>query len=338
MSKGDKHLTYFNTSAERITGFSHDTVISKKCKNVFRSFICKENCPIKTVIETEQPIYHYKKSILTKSNRKVIIDSCMSPLKNCDGKTIGIVEVFRDATELKKLEREIIYSEKLAAIGKLAAGISHEINNPIGSILAAIEVVLQKIENRSPGTEDIETVIKYLKSIEGEAIRCGNIIRNFLNFSREFESKKIPTDVNKILKDVIFLISPQSSRQKVSVEKNLSSNLPDILADAIQLKQVFMNVILNSLDAMLRGGKLSITSKFDIVKSLVIVKITDTGCGIAKEKLPHLFDLFYTSKEIGKGTGLGLPVSREIIERHNGSIEVQSKVGKGTSFIVSFPK
>ncbi|MDD5530535.1 MAG: ATP-binding protein [bacterium] len=330
-------VIYLNKSAERITGFCLNAVREHKCKDVFKGSICKKDCPLKTVIRTGQPTYHHKKDILTAKKQKITINSYISLLRDCNGKGAGIIEVFRDATELVKLEKEMIYSERLAAVGKLAAGIAHEINNPLSGISAAIEIVLKKIENRSPNLEDLKIVTEYLKSVEGEVIRCGNITRNFLNFSREVGFEKTPTNINKVLKDIIFLIEPQAFILKVNIEKKLDPNLPNITVDNIQLRQVFVNIILNSLDAMQSGGKLMICSKFVKTKSSFVVEITDTGCGISEEKLPHLFDLFYTSKEAGKGTGLGLPVSCEIIKRHNGSIDVRSEVGKGTSFTITLP-
>jgi two-component system NtrC family sensor kinase len=231
----------------------------------------------------------------------------------------------RDA-ELDSHMKELLKAEKLIAAGKLAAGIAHEIGNPLAGISNCAKLIRRNLPEKD------SQISKYLSSIENEVERSSKTIRNFLNFTRETELRFEMVDINSIIEDTLLLIIPQASSQKVTVTKELN-HVSRIRGDRIQLKQVFTNIILNSLGAMSGGGKLHIKS--EEIDARIKVTFSDTGVGIEEKNLRKIFEPFFTTKR--NGTGLGLSVVYKIIDKHNGSIEVKSDVGKGTEFIIRLP-
>jgi len=239
--------------------------------------------------------------------------------------------------ELKKQQKQIMRAEKLAAIGQLAAGVAHEINNPLGGISNCIKLISNKINKPNPKPKDFKDSIRYLRTSEQELNRCIGIVRNFLAFSRRPSFNPVLTNINTVILELIALTEPQASVQNILITKELDSDLPQVKVDAQQLHQALMNIILNSLEAMPKGGKLKVSSVYDQRDEAIKIEITDTGYGISEDNLPYLFDPFFSSKPEGKGTGLGLSIVYEVIDEHNGSIEVKSEVNKGTTFIVKLP-
>ena len=230
--------------------------------------------------------------------------------------------------ELQETQAQLIQSEKLASIGQLAAGVAHEINNPLGVMLGFTQVMLKKLP-------ESDRLCKPLSSIEREGLRCKKIIQGLLDFSRRSTPTLQPVNLNESVEAACKLIEHQITIDNVRLIKGLAPNLPNIEADANQLQQVFVNLIVNAYQAMHQGGDLRITTR--AVGNQVQAIFADSGMGISPENLKHIFDPFFTTKEVGKGTGLGLSVSYGIIESHGGKIEVDSQVGGGTRFVVSLP-
>ena len=230
--------------------------------------------------------------------------------------------------ELKKTQQQLIRSAKLASLGKLAAGVAHEINNPLAIILNYCYLLLRRLGEQ-------EAYGKNLKMMISEVTRCSRIVKSLLDFAREAPPEMHKVDLNRLIEHSLTLMKDQSAFFNIKVIKNFDNNCPHINADADQLEQVFMNIILNAAEAMPEGGSLTIrTAKKD---GYVEVRFADTGYGIRQKDISKIFDPFYSTKEVGKGIGLGLSVSYGIIERHNGSIEVTSSLRKGTIFILKFP-
>jgi len=228
---------------------------------------------------------------------------------------------------LKESREQLIHAEKLTSLGQLAASIAHEINNPLAGVLTYTKLLEKKLAG---DTFRKEEALDYLSKMESEVSRCSRIIRNLLDFSRQTEPRFRLVDINQVLEQVLAMVGHQAQMQKVEVVKEFSSSVPEVMADFDQLQQVFTNLTLNAIQAMSGGGKL--TLRTSVANGQVRVDIHDTGCGISKENLSKLFTPFFTTKEKGKGVGLGLAVVRRIIERHKGEIKVQSEVGKGTTF------
>ena len=243
-----------------------------------------------------------------------------------------------DITLRKQTEEELIRSEKLVSLGQLAASVAHEVNNPLAGILVYITLLLNKYKEKKLQTEVTENqLLKMKKELE----RTTRIIRNLLDFSRQSDPTIRPVELNKIVEAALLLVRHQINLENIKLEKKLDKKLPLVLADFDQIQQVLINIILNATQAMPEGGNLTITTSVnegikigETLKNTVRIEIRDTGVGISKENLSKLFTPFFTTKERGKGVGLGLPVVHGIIERHKGKIEVDSELNVGTTFTI----
>jgi two-component system NtrC family sensor kinase len=234
--------------------------------------------------------------------------------------------------QLKEMTRQqLMRSERLATLGQLAAGVAHEINNPIAGILTYIRLIQKRI-TKAPdcGDNDLK---RYLTIMERETDRCGTIVRNLLDFARQSEPNLKSVDVNIIINESLELLDHKLRLQNIEIEKQYGKT-PQIIGDFAQLQQSFMNLILNASEAMENGGKLTI--KTQLAEGMVEIEFIDTGKGIPKENLTKIFEPFFTTKQ--KGTGLGLSVVFGIINRHQGEIEIKSDIGKGTIFTIRLPK
>ncbi|MCX8111082.1 MAG: ATP-binding protein, partial [Syntrophorhabdaceae bacterium] len=227
---------------------------------------------------------------------------------------------------LEQAQAQLIKTEKLASIGQLAAGVAHEINNPLGTIMIYAHILQRGLDKDDPRREDIDLIIS-------EANRAKEIVQGLLSFARETKLKPGPTNINDLLEDVLGLVINQSLFHNIKIEKRFHDDLPTIVADETKLKQVFLNIILNAAQAMEGNGRLIISTTLD--KNYIKIRIQDTGPGIPPEIMGNLFSPFFTTKE--KGTGLGLAISYGIIERHMGKIDVETELGKGTAFIIYLP-
>jgi len=231
--------------------------------------------------------------------------------------------------ELTEMQTKLLQSEKLASLGKLAAGVAHEINNPLGAILIYSHLLLEEMPKNTPAYENLRKIVK-------ETSRCKDIVKGLLEFARPKEPEMSPTDVNETVDRALAIMEKQALFQNIKINKEYGQ-LPRIVADAAQLQQVFMNIILNAAEAMNGRGTLTITSSLDPKKEQIRVAFKDTGHGIRPEDMPRLFEPFFTTKEVGKGTGLGLAISYSIIQKHKGTIEVSSQVGQGSTFTIILP-
>ncbi len=232
--------------------------------------------------------------------------------------------------ELEAMQAKVIQTERLASLGQLAAGIAHEINNPLGGILVLSSLVLENIDKEDSNRQNLEEVVK-------QTIRCRDIVKGLLHFSRQTEAKKSLVNINDILNNTLSLIEKQAMFHNIDIDKNFSKNLPLVLVDDSQYQQVFMNIILNAIQSMHEIGTLTLDTFYNEKENMIVVDIGDTGTGISQEIINKIFDPFFTTKEVGKGTGLGLSIAYGIVTRHNGKMTVQSEVGNGTVFTVSTP-
>jgi two-component system NtrC family sensor kinase len=231
--------------------------------------------------------------------------------------------------QLEEAQDQLIQTEKLSSLGKLAAGIAHEINNPLTSILINSHLLAERLEGREDLEENLKLVIE-------ETTRCGGIVRGLLEFSRQTPPEKRPADINKVVEETMLLVRSNVLARNVKIERHLQSSLPSIMVDANKMKQVFTNIILNAIDAMPDGGDLDVTTRLSREGSTVEIGFRDTGIGMSKDALDKIFDPFFTTKGV-KGTGLGLSISYGIVEQHGGSIAVDSEPGEGTTVVVRLP-
>jgi len=242
--------------------------------------------------------------------------------------------------ELRIAEAEAARTEKLASVGLLAAGIAHELNNPLTGVLTFTTLLRKKMPDGSADAEDLDLVIRETK-------RCAAIIRRLLDFAREKTPEKKFTDLNLVIEDTARIIERPASFRDIEIAMDLDPDLPQVWVDADLIKQVIMNMLVNAQHAIEHEGSITVRSRrFPQPKSpepggqpvpMVEISIIDTGCGIPEKNLKRIFDPFFTSKEVGKGTGLGLSVSHGIVRAHGGAIEVESTVGNGSTFRIYLP-
>jgi two-component system NtrC family sensor kinase len=233
--------------------------------------------------------------------------------------------------ELRDIQSHLVQSEKLASIGKLAAGIAHEINNPLGAVLIYSNLILEDTPPGQPHHENLKKIVK-------ETTRCKDIVTGLLDFARPKEPQRQPTDLHDLLDRCLAFTEQQALFQNIRVEKAYWPSLPKVIVDAGQLQQVFMNIIFNAAEAMDGKGTLTLRTSFDTARDEVTVAIADTGHGIKEEDKRRLFEPFFTTKDVGKGTGLGLAISYGIIQKHHGTIGVESEAGRGTTFTIRLPR
>ncbi len=270
----------------------------------------------------------YEVEVLCKSGETRTATVSVSPLCDSQGRIHGVLGIARDITETKQLEQQIRSSEKLASIGKLAAGVAHEINNPLGGILNCIY-------NFRKGALSPARQEEYLVSIEDGLRRVQKIVRQLLDFSQQHEPEFSPANINDVVERVLVLTEHALAAKKIGLDKQLQRDLPALMVDRHMMEQVLMNLVLNAVQAIKEGGTITIRTRAR--DGDCEVTVADTGCGIPANVLPHIFDPFFTTKGTGEGTGLGLSVSLGIVERHGGRISVDSEVGKGSVFTVSLP-
>jgi two-component system NtrC family sensor kinase len=232
--------------------------------------------------------------------------------------------------ELREIQSHLVQQEKLASLGKLAAGVAHEINNPLGGILIYSYLVLEDTPKDSPHYENLKKIVK-------ETTRCKDIVKGLLEFARPKEPETILTDIHDLLEKSLSLMERQALFQNIRIERAYAPNVPRIIVDAAQLQQVFMNIILNAAEAMNGNGTLTLKTIVDEKAGTLAIGFTDTGHGIKEADMKHLFEPFFSTKDVGKGTGLGLAISYGIVQKHKGSIEVSSQPGKGATFTVKLP-
>jgi two-component system NtrC family sensor kinase len=247
-----------------------------------------------------------------------------------------VITIGEDVTEWRSVQAQVLQSEKLAAIGQLAAGVMHEINNPLATIGTCIAVIDGWVrEGPSPR---LPSILEYLQIVEHEVQRCSRIVDGLLDFSRPKAKTKGTVALNGLVEEALFLLKHHARFKRLDVIKELDPSAPAATGDAEQLIQVLMALLLNALDAMEAGGRLTVrTGRSPHRGDEVVITVEDTGIGIARGEQSKIFEPFYTTKPPGRGTGLGLSICYGIVEQHRGRIEVDSQVGRGTTFRVYLP-
>jgi two-component system NtrC family sensor kinase len=244
----------------------------------------------------------------------------------------------RKTEELRKTQERMIDVEKMASLGKLAATVAHEINNPLGGILTYTKLLLKKLAKTGQfSPEETQNVERMLSTIERETMRCGRIVENLLLFAKKPDVAYAPHDLNAILERSLFLINHHLEIHNVKLEKSYWRDEERIICDGNQIEQALIALMINGIEAMPEGGTLGVQTR-DGKRDTVEILVRDDGTGIKEDDLPHIFEPFYTTKKDGKGVGLGLSVVYGIVERHGGLITVDSKLGEGTVFILSIPR
>jgi len=318
--------------------FSQETLPGSLCRELFHPEheTAPHYCPVERALTGES----VEMSIVSKSLSGKIsyFDVTATQIEHSKGDQDRVLLFLRDVTEKRVQEMQLIQAEKLSSIGVLAAGVAHEINNPLSSVAGYAEALLRRFKEEQSLNEDprLDDFPKYLQVIVRESYRCKGIIDALLSFSRKSDGSVQNVNINEILMEVLELVRFKSRYDKIEIQANLQSELPDILADPTGIRQVCMNLLINAHQSISGDGLVEITTRMT-KQSMVMFQISDSGCGISKEAIDQIWDPFFTTKDVGQGNGLGLAVTYNIIKRLGGDISVESQVGKGSKFTVRIP-
>lgn len=270
--------------------------------------------------------------VLLKTDRGALFPVLLSgTAETGDNGAIDSVQfLIKDISQRKAMEKQLLQADKLASIGQLAAGIAHEINNPLSMILGYAQLMLR---GEQEGTQQYAD----LKIIEKHARNCKTIVEDLLSFARSTQTRRTVGHVHAALDEVMSVVRHHFELDGVHIEKNFGAQVPQMILDAEKIKQVFMNLIMNAKQAIGRKGSILLRTRYDAAHARVSIEVRDTGAGISREHLPRIFDPFFTTKPTGEGTGLGLSVSYGIVKDHDGDILVRSEPGQGSTFTVLLP-
>ena len=333
------NVLIFNEGMEQLTGYSASEIMKKGHLGSFYDIqVAKENMK-KMRSDRFGPygkLNPTSMTIKTKSGEEIPVTLSAS-LITIDGKEVGSVGVFTDMREILKIRKELedaniqlIQSQKIASIGRMAAGVAHEINNPLSGILIYTELLKETLKDRPECLKDLQEIMD-------QTLRCKRIASELLEFSRKSAGKISSFSLDDLITKCLALLINKASFQNIEVTTNIDMAMPNLVGDMSQLQQVFTNLFMNAADAMDGKGKLHISATFDADRSSFVVKVADTGPGIPDECRDKVFDIFFTTKPAGKGTGLGLSISQNILKIHGGHISFECPAQGGTVFTVELP-
>ncbi|MBW1800069.1 MAG: PAS domain S-box protein [Deltaproteobacteria bacterium] len=333
------NVLIFNEGMEQLTGYSSEEIINLGHLSTFYDIdVAKENM---RKMRSDQygpqgKLNPTSMTIKTKSGEEIPITLSASII-TIDGKETGSVGVFRDMREIlamqKKLEEahlQLVQSEKIASVGRMAAGVAHEVNNPLSGIMLYAELLKESFTSDSQQVKDVQEIID-------QTLRCKRIVSELLEFSRQSVGKVSSFTVEELINKSLNLLINQALFQDIAVIRDIQPDIPAMVGDIGQLQQVFTNLFINAADAMQGKGRLEISARFDADKEMFTMTVSDTGPGIPQHLRDKIFDIFFTTKQVGKGTGLGLAISQNIIKLHGGSIAVNCPQEGGTMFTIELP-
>ncbi|WP_020676767.1 two-component system sensor histidine kinase NtrB [Geopsychrobacter electrodiphilus] len=321
--------------------FPRETLMGKSCQALFHpeQELAPASCPVEKALQGESSQLSFSTTHQSGGRNQfydVIATPIPTPLQDAVSGNRALVFI-RNVTERRTRELQLLQAEKMSSIGVLAAGVAHEINNPMTSVAGYAEALQRRFREDATLAGDLRLLDfpKYLEVIVREVYRCKGIIESLLSFSRKSDGVFGLVDLNQIIGEVLELVSHKGLDDQILLREDLSVPLPLVQGDASALQQVFLNLILNALQAIEVKGVVTILTRVD--EGQVVARVIDTGVGIAPEVLDQIWNPFFTTKVVGKGQGLGLAVTYDIIEKHKGEIEVHSNFGQGTEFIVRLP-
>lgn len=330
-------ILIFNDSAEEICGYRIDEAINNiHISDIYNGKLETAKKIMNKLRENKGKLRSYKVELMGKDGTPIPISLNASIVYEGEKEvaTIGFFHDLREKLqikkELEKTQTQLVQAEKMSSLGKLAAGVAHQINNPLGGIILFSKLMMEEYDLPEPAMDDLQRILK-------DAQRCSETVKELLEFARQPRQNIRLNDMNTALSRTLFLLENQTLFHNIEIKRNLAENLPQIPADIRQVNHVFMNIILNAAEAMEGDGTLTVKSCLSQDKEHLCIEVSDTGPGISEDVLAHIFEPFYTTKEAGKGTGLGLSMVYGIIENHQGSISAKSEPGKGTSFLIKFP-
>jgi signal transduction histidine kinase len=317
--------------------FPRETLVGTGCRALFHpeTKSAPDSCPVEKALAGQNCQWSFTAST-EKHDRKQFFEVTATPIENPGGGYRALI-FLRDVTQKRMQELNVLQAEKMSSIGILAAGVAHEINNPMNSVAGYAEALQRRLKSCPELRDDkrLEDFGPYLDVIIREVYRCKSIIDNLLSFSRKSDGSKGEVHLNAIIREVLQLLQHKSRYESILVRETLAESLPVMHGDAGALRQVFLNLLLNAMQAIRDEGTVEVTTHS--VPGWLEARVTDTGSGIPAEMIDQIWNPFFTTKTVGQGSGLGLALVYDIVKHHDGEIAVTSTVGKGTEFIVRFP-
>lgn len=338
-------IVIFNKRLEEMLGYSENEVRNRMSFDQFFPVGDAEN--FREALSShdyggENRLFLFESNLVGKTGGKVPVQLSATMLFEGNEK-IGMVGFFRDLRELRRLEQQfadqarLLQQDKMVSLGRLAASVVHEINNPLTGILNYVRLMIKIIQRGPLVQEHQEKFERYLGLVESEISRCSKIVSNLLAFSRKSRMEFSEVDINALLERSIMLSRHKLTLQNIRIETKLDAGFPRIWGDTNQIQQCIVNLIFNAIDAMPDGGTLTLSSRINPKNGMVEIRVGDTGHGIHSEDLPYVFDPFFSTKTEGKGLGLGLSTVFGIIDHHGGTISVDSAAKKGAVFTITLP-
>lgn len=321
-------MIYVNPAFERVTGYHRDELLGRDPSVISSRKYSKEFWAKVWAVISAGKVWNGEIENRRKDGMPIYTQLLISPILTAEGTVTGYLGAHRDITEQKALEQQLMHSQKMESIGTLAAGIAHEVGNPLTSISSVVQVLLRTMSD--------EFARDKLGLVQTQVHRITKIIRDLVDFSRPSNYQLQPVDIVKSLADAVEIVKMGKKAKEITFITHVRDQIPLLTLVPDQIAQVFINILLNAVDA-LKGKKGVITSEFERDDARVRVAISDNGTGISQENLPKVFEPFFTTKSVGEGTGLGLWVSYGIVRSFRGDITVQSEEGKGTSFTIVLP-
>lgn len=327
----DYRIIDANETLLRKTGLPREKIVGRHCYEVTHHLTAPctgdyHPCPLKETLSTGKASkathVHFDRN-----NRKLLYSISCYPLRE-KGRIIGAIEISRDITKEINMEKAMMLQEKMASIGRLSAGIAHEINNPLTTVLTTAMLLQEDLDPSDP-------LFLELKTISDETLRCRKIVKGLLDFARQNKPEKKQNDINAIVTESLMLTKKQAAFTDVTLSKTLTPGIPKIYVDKGQIQQALINLFINAVEASQPGDQVVVTTGLNQTDQMVEIEVSDRGHGIDEETLPRIFDPFFTLKDAGNG--LGLAITHGIIEQHGGIIEVNSTSDEGTRFTVRLP-
>lgn len=333
------NVLIFNEGMERLTGYSAEEIINEGHLSSFYDIdVARENMKKMRSKQHGPPgkLNPTSMTITTKEGERIPVTLSASII-TVDNKEIGSVGVFTDMREIltmrKDLEEahlQLVQSEKIASVGRMAAGVAHEVNNPLSGIMIYAELLKESLKDNNRDLDDVQEIID-------QTLRCKKIVSDLLEFSRQSVGNVSSFSLSELIDKSLNILINQAIFQDIEVRKDVASDLPAMVGDMGQFQQVFTNLFINAVDAMEGKGQLEIKARFDKGKEHFVILVSDNGPGIPEELRDKVFDIFFTTKQVGKGSGLGLSVSQNIIKLHGGTILLECPPEGGTTFIMEVP-
>ena len=354
-NKTNELQAIFDSISDGITVYDHDGLIQhhnlispqlypkeilpgKSCRDIFHpeTSSMPQDCPVERALRGER--VETSQVSVREGQKTQYVDITATPIKDALGEKNRALVFFRDISEKRLQEMHLIQTEKMSSIGVLATGIAHEINNPLTSVAGCAEALLRRFRDEPALKRDsrLEVFPNYLEVIVRESYRCKGIIDHLLSFGRKSDGSVIGVDMNLVLLEILELLRHQPGYRQIEVVTYLKKDLPHVLGDPSGLRQVCMNLLVNAHQAITGSGLVEVTTD-NADDKMVSISIRDTGGGIAQETIDRIWDPFFTTKEAGKGVGLGLALTYNIVKRHGGDIRVESRIGEGSLFTVVLP-